>query len=90
MQQLLGKKRQKSLEVLKFFTYPIDTGGSILQFFWRDHSCQSTTNGVKRLHRKVRRRARVVRIFPNQASCLRLIFAFLSEISDEWLASRYI
>jgi putative transposase len=47
-----------------------------------------TTNGVERLHREVRRRARVVSIFPNQASCLRLVSAVLSEISDEWLTGK--
>ena len=47
-----------------------------------------TTNGVERLHREVRRRARVVSIFPNPASCLRLVSAVLSEISDEWVTGR--
>ncbi|HEX6271229.1 MAG TPA: transposase [Anaerolineales bacterium] len=47
-----------------------------------------TTNGVERLHREVRRRARVVSIFPNSASCLRLISAILAEISEEWLTGR--
>jgi len=47
-----------------------------------------TTNGVERLHREVRRRARVVSISPNQASCLRLASAVLNEISDEWLTGR--
>jgi len=47
-----------------------------------------TTNGVERLHREVRRSARVVSIFPNQASCLRLVSAVLSEISEEWLTGR--
>lgn len=47
-----------------------------------------TTNGVERLHREVRRRARVVSIFPNQTSCLRLVSAVLSEISEEWLTGR--
>ena len=47
-----------------------------------------TTNGVERLHREVRRRARVVSIFPNQASCLRLVSAVLSEISEEWVTGR--
>ena len=32
-----------------------------------------TTNGVEKLHREIRRRARVVSIFPNPASCLRLV-----------------
>ena len=47
-----------------------------------------TTNAVERLHREVRRRARVVSIFPNQASCLRLVSAVLNEISEEWLTGR--
>jgi transposase-like protein len=47
-----------------------------------------TTNGVERLHREIRRRARVVSIFPNKASCLRLVSAVLSEISEEWLTGR--
>lgn len=47
-----------------------------------------TTNGVERLHREIRRRARVVSIFPNQESCLRLVSAVLSEISEEWLTGR--
>lgn len=47
-----------------------------------------TTNGVERLHREIRRRARVVSIFPNQASCLRLVSAVLNEISEEWLIGR--
>lgn len=47
-----------------------------------------TTNGVERLHREVRRRARVVSIFPNPASCLRLVSAILNEISEEWLTGK--
>jgi transposase-like protein len=47
-----------------------------------------TTNGLKRLHREVRRRARVVSIFPNSASCLRLVYAILAEMSEEWLNGR--
>lgn len=47
-----------------------------------------TTNGVERLHREVRRRARVASIFPNPASCLRLVSAVLAEISEEWLTGR--
>jgi transposase-like protein len=33
---------------------------------------------------KVRRRTRVCRHFPNEASCLRLVSAVLMEISDGW------
>jgi transposase-like protein len=40
---------------------------------------------LERLHREVRRRACVVSIFPNPASCLCLVSAVLPEISDELL-----
>jgi transposase-like protein len=43
-----------------------------------------TTNGLERLNREIRRRVRVVSIFPNDAACLRLTTALLMETSDEW------
>lgn len=47
-----------------------------------------TTNGVERLNREIRRRSRVATLFPNEASCLRLVSAVLMEISEEWLTGR--
>lgn len=47
-----------------------------------------TTNGLERVNQEVRRRTRVVGIFPNEASCLRLVTAVLMEISDEWEMGR--
>ncbi len=43
-----------------------------------------TTNGLERVNEEIRRRTRVVGIFPNEASCLRLVSAILMEISDDW------
>ncbi len=43
-----------------------------------------TTNCLERVNREIRRRTRVVSIFPNQASCLRLVSAVLMEISENW------
>jgi transposase-like protein len=43
-----------------------------------------TSNGLERLSREIRRRTRVVSIFPNEASCLRLISAILMEVDEEW------
>ena len=44
-----------------------------------------TTNGVERsINQEIRRRTRVARLFPNEASCLRLVSALLMEISEEW------
>lgn len=43
-----------------------------------------TVNGLERLNQEIRRRTRVVGIFPNEASCLRLVTALAMETSDEW------
>ena len=40
-----------------------------------------TTNGLERLNREIRRRSRVAVLFPNDASCLRLVTAVVMEIS---------
>jgi len=66
----------------------IPEGLTVFAFPGAFHKLLRTTNGVERLHREVRRRARVVSIFPNPASCLRLVSAILVEISEEWLTVR--
>ena len=47
-----------------------------------------TTNVIERLNREIKRRTRVVSIFPNDASCLRLVTAILMEVSEDWLTER--
>ncbi len=47
-----------------------------------------TTNGLERLNQEIKRRTRVVRIFPNRESCLRLVTALAIEQSEEWVTSR--
>lgn len=47
-----------------------------------------TTNGQERLNQEIKRRTRVVRIFPNQESCLRLMTALCVEQSEEWVTGR--
>ena len=47
-----------------------------------------TTNGLERLNQELKRRTRVVRIFPNRASLLRLVTALAMEQSEEWVSGR--
>jgi putative transposase len=55
------------------------------------HKHLKSTNMLERLNEEIRRRTRVVRIFPNLESCLRLVRALAVEIHEGWLeASRYL
>ena len=47
-----------------------------------------TTNGLERINREIKRRTRVASIFPNTASCLRLVSALLAECDEEWMTSK--
>jgi putative transposase len=68
-------------EVLAFSTFP------------RAHWTKVwSTNPLERLNKDVKRRARVVGIFPTEASVIRLVGAVLADVHDEWQAGdrRYL
>ena len=47
-----------------------------------------TTNALERINRELKRRTRVASIFPNAASCLRLVSALLAEYDEDWMTSK--
>ena len=66
-------------EGLTVFDFPLEHRRSI-----------RTTNSLERINKEIRRRTRVVGIFPNDASCLRLVSAILMETSEDWqIGKRY-
>jgi putative transposase len=60
-------------EVLAFNTFP--------RAHWRKIW---STNPLERLNKEIKRRSRVVGIFPNEAAVIRLIGAVLNDVHDEW------
>jgi putative transposase len=55
------------------------------------HKHMKSTNMLERLNQELKRRTHVVRIFPNAASCLRLVRALAVEMHENWLeATRYL
>ena len=55
------------------------------------HKHLKSTNMLERINEEIRRRTRVIRIFPNDPSCLRLVRALAVEIHENWIeATRYI
>lgn len=49
-----------------------------------------STNMLERYNQEIKRRTRVVRIFPNEQSCIRLVSALAIETNEEWMARRYL
>jgi len=67
-------------ETLSFYTLPR-----------QHHKHLKSTNMLERLNEEIKRRTRVVRIFPNAPSCLRLIRALATEMHENWIeAIRYL
>ena len=49
-----------------------------------------STNMLERFNQELKRRSRVVRIFPNEKSCLRLLTGICQETSEEWGNRQYL
>jgi len=66
----------------------IEEGLTFLMFPCEHWRRIKTTNMLERLNEEIKRRTRVVRLFPNKAACLRLITAVLVETHEDWVTNR--
>ena len=68
--------------------------GETLNFYRlprQHHRNLKSTNMLERLNEEIKRRTRVVRIFPNVDSCVRLVRALCAEVHESWLEDhRYL
>ncbi|MBT9282739.1 MAG: transposase [Hydrogenibacillus schlegelii] len=79
---------EKGPKVVQVLEDGFDDGTAVLVLPERYRRRLRTTNGVERLNEEIRRRERVIRIFPNRESAIRLLGAFLMEIDEEWTTGR--
>ncbi len=73
---------------VKWLEENIAEGFTIYRFPRSTHKKIRTVNGLERVNEEIRRRTRVVGIFPNEDSVLRLTSAVLAEMHEEWLTGR--
>ncbi|MBT9281159.1 MAG: transposase, partial [Hydrogenibacillus schlegelii] len=65
-----------------------DDGTAVLVLPKRYRRRLRTTHGAERLGEEIRRRERVIRLFPNRESAIRLLGALRMEIDEEWTTER--
>jgi putative transposase len=87
-EQLVDKYETKAPKAATLLDEAFDDVTAVLAIPLKYRKRLRTTNGVERLNQEVRRRERVIRIFPNEASVIRLMGALLMEQDEKWQAGR--
>jgi len=84
LKKIVKKYAQVAPALADWLEKNIPEGLTVFSFPASQRRRLRTSNGLERLSREIKRRTRVVSIFPNEAACLRLISAILMELNEEW------
>jgi transposase-like protein len=84
-EELIGRFRSRFPKAMEVFESGIDDVLSYLHYPAPHRTRISSTNPLERVNQEIRRRTRVVGIFPHRGACLRLIGMLLIEIHEDWL-----
>jgi len=91
LKKTVAKYTQDAPRLADWMEENLPEGLTVFAFPEKHRRLIRTTNGLERLNREIRRRTRVASLFPNEASCLRLVTAVVMEISEDWqTGKRYI
>jgi len=88
LKQIVVKYADIASELADWMEAAIPEGLTVFDFPESHRRRIRTSNMLERVSQEVKRRTRVVRLFPNQSSCLRLVSAVLMEISENWETGR--
>jgi putative transposase len=88
LKQIVAKYSKVASELADWMEVAIPEGLTVFDFPEAHLRRIRTSNMLERVSQEIKRRTRVIRIFPNQRSCLRLVSAILMEISEEWETGR--
>ena len=88
LKQIVTKYASSASSLANWLEVSIPEGLTVFDFpadHWRRIR---TSNVMERMSQEIKRRTRVIRLFPNVASCLRLVSAVLMERSEDWETGR--
>ncbi len=88
LRQLVGDLAEKYPAVADLLESDCEDALACLNFPAQHRRRIRTTNSLERFNQEIKRRTRIIRIFPNHASALRLIGALCMEQSEEWLTGK--
>lgn len=84
LSKFLDRYRKRAPKLAAWAEENIPQGFTVFTFPATHRRRLRTTNLVERLNEEIRRRTRVARLFPSEASCLRLVTAVVMEIAEDW------
>jgi transposase-like protein len=88
LKQIVSKYADAASDLADWMETAIPEGLTVFDFPEAHRRRIRTSNMLERVSQEIKRRTRVVRIFPNQNSCLRLVSAILMEIDEDWETGR--
>jgi len=88
LNRIIARYEDKAPKLARWLEANIPEGLTVFSFPEAHRRKIRTVNLLERVNQEVRRRTRIIRIFPNEASCLRLVSAVLMEIDENWQLSR--
>ena len=87
-QELVNQYRTKLPKAIETLEEGLEDALTFLAFPKLDARKISSNNMLERLNKEIRRRTRVVGIFPNPESYLRLVTVYLMEYSEDWSVTK--
>ncbi len=91
LKKWVGKWSGKYPRLCQWVEENIEETWTFYQLPRQHHKHMKSTNMLERLNQEFKRRTLVVRIFPNEESCLRLIRALAAEVHEDWMEDhRYL
>jgi len=88
LNQVLDEYKDKASKAMEILEEGFEDAIAVLEIPEPYRRRLRTTNMLERLNEEIRRRERVIRIFPSRESGIRLIGALLMEQDEKWVSGR--